>query len=641
MIQSFRRALKSWLMLGFLALAVIAIVVTGFGTGGVGGGQTGATGDAIATVGDEKILETEFADIVNRQLTRAREQQPELDMGRFLAGGVFEEILSQRIIGKALVFFGVEQGLAVSPRMIDREIAGIAAFRNVVGQFDPQIYQQALQAQGLTERQLRDDFRESLMQRQLMMPIAGGARVPQSLATQYASLLLERRRGTIGVVPSEAMSQGINPTDAEVNTYYRAQQLRYTVPERRVLRYAVLGPEQLGQAAQPSEQEIAAYYQQNGATYGARETRTLQQVVLQSEAEARSLAGRVRGGNLAQAAGGSLIDLGAQNREQFANVTSPQVANAVFTAADGAVVGPIRSELGWHVVKVSRINRTPARSLASARGEIVQQLSQRKLQEALGDLVNRIEEKIGEASFEEIVRDERLTLRETPAITAAGAAPGVQWQAPQELQPMLRSAFELDPEELEPIVETITANQRYALVSVARVIPAAPAPLQQIRQQVRADLIRQRASERAQAVAASIVAKINAGMPVRQAYAQAGMPLPAPQPVNARRLDIARGDQQVPPPLAMLFSIPQGRARQLQAPNGAGWFIVHLEQRTPGDARTEPGLAEATRTQFANVIGEEFAEQFARSVQGRVEVNRNQEAIQRTRQRLLGVGAAQ
>ena len=100
--------------------------------------------------------------------------------------------------------------------------------------------------------------------------------------------------------------------------------------------------------------------------------------------------------------------------------------------------------------------------------------------------------------------------------------------------------------------------------------------------------------------------------------------------------EISRGGQQVPPPLLALFTLPQGRARILPAPNGQGWFIVHHAQRTPGDASTQPALIATTRTEFTQSASEELAQQFARSIERQVGVERDEAAIQRSRARLIG-----
>lgn len=640
MASPFRKKITSWLVLGMLGLAVLAMVVTGFGTDGLGGVQP--TGQALASVSGRKVTETELSDQVNRAYRNAQQEQPELDLGTFVGGGAVEQILDQLIIGHALMAFGEDQGMVVSPRMIDKEIVNIPAFRNFAGQFDETTFRQALASQNITEAQLRDDIARSLMQRQLLLPIAASARIPEGMAREYAALLLERRQGSIGVVPSELMGRGIEPTPEEVAAFYRDNRSRFTIPERRVIRYALLGPDELGGAAQPTEQEIEAVYRQTPA-YRPQEKRRLQQVVLPDAAAARGFAQRLQGGAdflaAARQAGYSVEDvtLGAQTREQFAGLASPEAAQAAFSAAQGAVVGPVRSELGFHVIRVEAIESTPARPLASVRADIARQIQGSKRTEALGALINRVEDQLAEgASFEEVVRTERLTPLQTPPITATGQAPGQTWQLPEDVQPLLRGAFELPAEDPEPVVETLVPNERFALLSVGQVIPAAAPPLAQIRDEVRSALIGRRALDRARAVAASIVAKINSGASPQQAFAQAGNGLPAPQPVDVKRMEISQGGQRVPPPLAMLFSLPEGKARLLQAPGNAGWFVVHHRARTAGDPAEQPGLIEATRSQFSGMSGDELARQFARAVEMGMEVRRNEDAIRALRARLEG-----
>lgn len=645
MLSIFRRGLTAKIMLGVLAIAVFAIVVTGFGTDGMGGlGGTGGTGGGtLVSAGDQEITTAEMTDQVNRQLDRARQQNPELDLGTFFGGGAYEEILRQLVAQKAMLAFGEEAGIAASKRMIDGQIASIPAFKNLAGQFDQQAFRAAIQREGVSEDQLRRELAATLIERQILLPVAGSARVPQAMAVQYASLLLEQRSGTVGLVPAAAMGVGREPSDAEVAAFYRENQGRYTIPERRTLRYAVIGPEQVAAAARPTEAEIAAAYQAQAAKYGARETRTLSQVVLPDQAAARAFAAKLAGGtSFAQAAaqaGFSAADIavGEQTRQDFVRLTSDAIANAAFAAAQGTATQPIQSPLGWHVVRVDSINRIAATPLAAVRPELEQQIGQRKLGEALADKVARVEDALGGgSSFEEVARAEGLAIQETPPITATGQQPGVAgWQAPPEVAPLLKAAFDMDADE-DPVVETIVPNQRFAVMAIGRALPAAPPPLAQIAPVVKADLVRRRAADRAKAVATALVAKINAGVPAARAFAEARVKLPAPQPVSSRRLDIARPNQPVPPPLAMLFSLPKGKARLLAAPNGQGWFVVHLENTVPGNAGSAPGLVQATKTQFQQILGQEYAEQFTRAVEKRVNVKRDEEGIRTLKRQLQG-----
>ena len=640
------RKVRSWTMAGVLALALGAMVVTGFGTdgmGGMGGLAGGAGGDRIARVDGQAVGETELNDLINRQFAQARQQEPTLDMAAFLEMGAFDQLLDQLIVGRAIQVFGADQGLVVSQRMVDREIVNIPAFRNFAGQFDDATFRQALRAQNLDEGQLRDDIARSLMQRQLLMPVALGARVPEGMAREYANLLLERRTGTIGVVPAELLAEGIDPTPQEIQAFYTRNRTRFSIPERRVIRYAVIGPERIAEEARATDTEIAAYSRENQDEFGPRETRSLQQVVLQDQAAANAFIQRVRGGtNFAEAAsqagfGAQDIAFAGRSREQFAGETTPDVARAAFDAEQGAVVGPVRSELGFHVVRVESIERAEARPLQNVRAEIAAAIEQRKRADLMNALITRIEEGIADGSnIEQVAQANDLELTTTPPITAQGQVPGQVWSIPPQLAPLLRGAFEIDADDPEPVVEALEGDTRFAMVGVERVIAAAPPPLAQIQNEVRAALVRERALARAREIAQGIVERINGGTAPAAAFAAAQPRVPAPQAVDMRRLEISQGGQQVPPPLLALFSLPEGRARLVAAPGGAGWFVVHHATRTAGDAGEQPQLVATTRAEFSSSAAEEIAQQFARAVQTRSRVERNDDAIQRMRARLTG-----
>lgn len=634
MLSFFRSGITSKLMLVVLGIGLFAIVATGFGTGGTGGlGTLSAGGGArLAAAGSEELGTAEVTDQVRRQFDQARQQRPDLDMATFLAAGPYEEIVKQMVSLKALAAFAKDVGIGASKRQIDGEIASIPAFHNVAGKFDEATFRAALQRERVSEEMLRRDIAGGLLQRQLLLPIAASAQVPEGLASEYARLLLETRSGSVAFVPAAAFAGGTPPTDAEIAAFYRTNQGRYTVPERRVLKYATFGTAQAA-AARPTDAELQAFYRSNAAAYAAKETRTLSQVILPSRDAAQALAAKVAAGTsftvAAQAAGFAPSDtaVGAQSREQFARLSSPAIADAAFAAKQGAATAPIQSPLGWHVVHVDAVTPTPARTFADARSEIERQLTQQKTQEAAGALVNRIEDAIGDGqSFDEIVRAEKLTPMQTPPVTGAGAVSAGTPLPPQEVAPLLRAGFEMAPDE-DPVVETLKPNEQFALLAVGEVLPAAPAPLAEIRERVRGDFLRQRADARARTVANAITAKVNAGTALARAVAEAGVPLPAPKAVRAKRLDISRRNQEAPAPLVMMFSIPKGKARLLPAPEGAGWFVVHLSDITQGDLKTAPGLVQATRTQFGRVMGDEYAEQFARAIERSVKVKRDDAAI--------------
>jgi peptidyl-prolyl cis-trans isomerase D len=645
MLSIFRRGVTAKIMLVILGIGLFAIVVTGFGTGGGGlGDMTGQNAGTIVSVGDEQIGTRDVTRQVNRQVERAQQERPDFDVGAFVRAGLLDQTIDQMVSLAAAIEFAREQGISASRAMIDGEIARIPAFRNLAGQFDQAVFEQALAREKMSAADLRREVERELIQRQLMLPAAGAPFVPEKIAHQYASLLLESRTGMIGVVPTGAMAAGKEPTDAEVAAFYQKNIGRYTVPERRAIRYAVFGRDNVAAAAKATDAEIQAAYRENAATYSARETRVLSQVVLPDEAAAKAFAQKVAGGTAftqaAQQAGFGAADIavGEQTKEAYARLSSAPVANAAFGAAKGATVGPIRGPIGWHVVRVDDVKTTAARPLAAVRGELAARIEQQKAGAALGDLAGRIENAVGDgATFDEVVQREKLTVHETPPLTSGGLAPGAPgWQAPAEVRPLLQPAFEVEPNS-EPLVETLVPDQVFALFTVSNVVPAAAPPLAQIRDRVKADLAARNASERAKAVAASIASKINAGTPPAQAFAEAAVKLPAVQNVTAVRREISR-QGQVPPPLAMLFSLPRGKARTMAAPNGQGWFVVYLQNVVPGDASKEPGMTQAVRSQFGEIMSEEYWQQLTAAAKTRIKVKRNEDALKRLKQDLGGAG---
>jgi peptidyl-prolyl cis-trans isomerase D len=648
MLSFFRRGAMAKVALGILFLTLVAMVVTGFGTGGLGGlGELGGLSPATAAkVGGESITADELRENTQRQLERFRQQQPDLDMAQFIRRGALDEVLDQMISSAAIGDFANSVGIVATKKMVDAQIAAIPAFQDAAGKFNQNLFVMALQRERISEGQLRKEITSRLIERQVALPASGLAYVPQGLAFQYASLLLETRTGSVGAVPAKAMGAGNEPTDQEVADYYKRNIGRYTIPERRVIRYALFGTDTIGGAAKATDAEIEQAYKNDAATYAPRETRVLSQVVFQDEGQARAFAQKVASGTAfaaaAQQASRSAADiaLGAKSKDELAKLSSPAVANAVFAAQKGATVGPVRDPLGWHVVKVEEVKTLPGKPLAAVRGELAARIEAQKGQRLLADLAARLDRKVGDgASFDQVARDEKLAVVETPPVTAQGVAPDrPDWKAPPELAPLLKGASAMGANE-QPQIAPVVPNQKFALVSVSQVVAAAAPPLAKVQAQVKADLVAQRAADRARAVAQSVVSKINAGVAPAEAFRQANVALPAIQNLSATRRDVARQGQQVPPPLQVLFTLVRGKARMIPAPGNAGWLVVYLDKIVPGDASKEPGLPETVRSQFGSVMGDEYAQQLVSAIRSSVKIRRNEQAIGKLRSELGSGGA--
>jgi len=634
MISFFRRALSSWVALGILALVMIAFIVTGVERPGMFGGAS-ADSATIAKVDGQKIESAELLRRIQNQLEAMRRQQPDLDRASFVSAGGFEGVTEALINGRAIERWGKEQGFAVSKRLVDAQIAGMTAFHGVTGEFDETVMRNRLAQARISERELRADIAGELMRNQILTPAVALAPVPERLARPYATLLLEVREGNVGIIPFAAFADPKLPSDAEVAAAYKANIAAYTRPEARVLRYATFGLDQTTEQAAPTATEIEGYYRDNAAAYAARETRKLIQVITPNEAQAKSIAAEVRSGAqlwaAASKAGLESSTLDEQNRDGYAESAGAAVAAQAFAAAKGAVVGPVKGSFGWYVVRVEDVKAVPGKPLEQVRPEIVALLSKQKAQEALSELAGKIEDSIADgASFAEIAANNKLTIVETPALLSSGQPLDQKdWTAPAELPALIKNGFDASPDD-KPTVETIAQDEKYALLTVTKVIPPTPLPLEQVRNAVVRDLLIRRAAEKAKAVGDKITAAVNRGTPLARAITESGAKLPPPQPARARQIDIARAQQsgaQIPGPVRALFALQPGKAKLIPGDEGNVLFVTVLDKVIPGDLKTTPGLVAATQQELAKAAKNELGDQFIRAIGQDIDVKRYPEAL--------------
>jgi peptidyl-prolyl cis-trans isomerase D len=641
MISLFRRALSSWLVLGFLGLIMIAFIVTGIGTPG-GLDQLAGSSSAIARIGGEELSSREANQRIQARFDAERQQNPALDMAGYARTGVIDQTLEQVINSMAFAEFGSRHGMVVSKRLVDGEIASIPAFRGPAGNFDRTTFLAVLNQRKITEEMVRDDIAREKMLSAIMVPAAGAARAPLGLATPYAGLLLETRSGEIGFVPAAVFVGGAPPAEPEIAAFYQRNAARYTLPETRQIRYALFDRSRFADAAKATEAEIAAAYKANERQYAATEKRVFSQVIVPDQAKANAIAAAARAGTplaaAARANGGEATTLAPQDQSDFAGLATPSLAKAAFAQPQGTIIAPEKSGLGWHVIRVDAINRVPGKTLADMRAQLSSEVTARKLQGAMAEFITRIEDSVADgASFDDVVKAEGLTVVTTPPITGNGTAPRDPAFTPSpELAPVLRDAFNAEAED-DATVTTIVPNERYAFVDVDRVIPATPRPLSEIRDQVRNDVMIDRATRAARSAADAIAAKAGKGMALAAAIGEAGAKLPAPRGVSVRRMDIARAQPgTVPPTLALMFSMAAGKTKVLRSQEQPGWFIVRLEKITPGSAASEPGLLAATRNELGRAIGEEYVTQLASAIRKDIGVTKNEKAIAALKRSLTG-----
>jgi peptidyl-prolyl cis-trans isomerase D len=627
-IHSKYGAVFALLFLGIVAAAFIM----GDITNGKFGTALGGSGETVAKAGGQRLTLTQLQERVQRVFENARRANPGLQIGDFLAQGAAGQIYDQLVAAMTLKEYAKDQGVHISKRLVDAQIAQIPAFQDAAGNFSQENFRQLLLRERITEQALREDITREILERQMLAPLGLGVKLPDSIILPYASLLLEARQGTIAAIPAATFKDIKDPSDAQLGDYYRQNAARFTIPEQRRIRYAVIDSERFAQAAQPTDAEIAAAYNQNKASYAAKESRSFEQLILPSEAAAKTIAAQVKGGkSLAAAAQGSGLEtstLADQSREALTASSSAAVANAAFAAKQGDVVGPLRGSLGWVILRVSSVKATPARPLSAVRDEIAATVRSQKQKRLLSEFTGKIEDQIADGgSFEEVVKDNGLKLETTPFLIANGKQVDDQaYQVPADVRPLLAPVFQMSQDDDAQLVP-ITADQRYALAAPAEIRAAAPPPLDKVKPLVVAQYKLAQGNMKAKALAEQIRAKVAKGVKLSDAIAQAGVPLPAPQTVGGRRADLMREGQRPPAEVGILFSMPVNSVKTLAIGQDRGYFVVQLNGIKHGDAGGQTALIDQVRSQLSDVVGQEYGQQFERAVEKELGVKRNPAAV--------------
>jgi peptidyl-prolyl cis-trans isomerase D len=649
MLEFFRKIIGSRFgaIGGVLFLILIALAFAGSGVTNMlkGGGDAG---DAIAVVGDTKIEASTLRQAANAALQNVREQQPTVSMPAFVAGGQLELVLDNLIDRAAMLSWGKSHGIAVSDRLIDSEIAKLPAFQGPDGQFSQTLYRQIIQQRGISEAVIRNDMAETLAARQLLVPASFGASMPKSIALQYAQLLKETRVGTIAVIPAPLFAPAQPPSDAVLTGFYNLNRARFTRPERRAIRYAVLSADAI-KAAAPTDAEIAARYKTDAAKYAATELRTVTQLVMLSEGDAKAAAAAAATGTplaaLAQAKGLATANVGPVDKAALTTSTTPQIADAVFAAAKGATVGALRGPLGWMLFHVDVVTAKPARSLDQAKPEIAAAITAEKQHAALATSTSQIEDGFDKGtSLADAAKSLGLAVQQTPPLTADGNVYGQAGKtAPPELAKVMAAAFQMEQEHQAQLTE-IDPGKTFVLYEVAQITPSAPAPFAEIKQDVLGAYALEKGSAAAADAAKKVLAEVKKTGDLGKALASLGRPLPPPQAVTMNRDQLLamqqQSKQQVPPPLALMFSMAQGTTKLLAAPGNRGWYVVSLKTITPGQiAATDPVIAQASHD-LGQVLGNEYTDALRKAIRAEIGATRNEAAFGALKRELGGTAAA-
>jgi peptidyl-prolyl cis-trans isomerase D len=591
------------LFLGILVLLIFPSFVF-FGVQGYSSFSDGAN-TKVAEVDGRKITQVEWDAAHQRNIERFRQQMPTADVKLLDSPAVRLETLDGIVRERVLLAAAEHMHMGVSDERLQRVFSTdpqFAALRNP----DGSVNRDLLMAQGMSSEMFAQSLRQDLAMRQVLQGIGSTAVAPKAVVDPSLDALLQRRQVAYQRFDASAYRDKVNPSDADIEAFYKANQALFLTPEQARIEYVVLDLQALQKGLTASEDELRRYYTENASRFTQAEERRASHILVKAEkdmpaaerqkarAKADGLLEQLRKspGDFAELARKNSDDPGSAERggdlDYFGRgaMVKP-FEDAVFAMKSGEISNVVESDFGFHIIQLTGQRGGEKKSFDSVRAEIEielkKQLAQKRFAEDAEQFTNTVFEQPDslQPAIDKLKLEKRTaTVQRTPAPGATG---------PLASAKLLEAVFGNDAIRNKRNTNALeTGPNQLVSARVVEHLPARTLPLAEVKDQVRERLVIEQAAALARKEGMALLAQL-------QKSADAKLPETA---VIGRI-----GSQGVP--RSLIDAVLGADASKLPAPLGVdlgnqGYLVAQVTQVLPRD----PAVAneQTLQSQYAQAI---------------------------------------
>jgi len=392
---------------GLTAKIILGLVILTFALAGVGSYLSTPTEAVVAVVNGEDISQASYDQALQNE--RARMQQQFGEMYDTLAAdpaymASFRSDVLERVIDDTLQKqFARTLGLRVGDEQVRQTVTSLPEFQ-IDGVFSTERFNALLRQAGYQPAQFREMVREDLSTGQLMQGLVGSEFGLASEINLLLSLQQQTRDLRYFTINAATYAETVTVTDEMLQNYYQQNIARFMTPEQVAAEFVELSAATLAQDIEVTAQQVAEYYDANQARFGKAERREVAHIMLESEAENAEIAAK---------AGSLLTEL--QNGADFAELAKTHSADT-FSAENGGALGElvagqmdpafeaagfaltqqgqlsevIKSEFGYHIIKLTTFEPAVTQPLNEVRAEIEALIRQEQATALFYDLQQRL-----------------------------------------------------------------------------------------------------------------------------------------------------------------------------------------------------------------------------------------------------------
>lgn len=473
----------------------------------------------IVEVGDEEISQNLFQQQLLNAQARERERNPSLANSDVLNGDFFKRRVLQDLINRAALRDIAEKQ---NYRIGDKQLAELIKSSNLFqkdGKFDQTAYETYLQTQLFSKNQFENNVRSDSRMNQVTTGFQESALVLPDEVRELLEIQAEQRTFDLITINKSDFVDGIIVTDEEVKEYYDANTDNFSNPDQVSITYVELDIESLAANITVTEQEVRDVYNDNVESFVSQESRTTRHILLSTGGsskdadqlnKAEKLAAELKAGaDFAELAKANSQDPGSANQGGLLGDIElgqmvPEFEEAAFGLAEGQISEPIKTQFGYHIIEVQKINGSEPQSFEEVRFDLELEERDRKAEEALSEKVEQLRNLVFEQpdSLEIAAKDLGVQLKTSALFSRAqgqGIASNELIRAAAFSEQVFQDGINSEPIEL--------SNNRYVALRKDKFVASAAKPIAEVSEQIKAILVDQRSSLAAENQGASVLEK--------------------------------------------------------------------------------------------------------------------------------------
>ena len=544
---------------------------------------------AVATVGSRDIRADTLQTALEPAVERLRAQfGGVLDPAQVKQLGVLDAVLDQIIDRELLDQEAQRLRLDLSDDVIRTAIMSNPAFIGPDGKFDRNQFSQILAANHLTEEGLVARIRQEIPRGDLLQALTAGVVVPPPVVDAIYRYRNEKRIADVVAIPLTAAANIPAPTDEQLQKFYDAHPDMFRAEEYRGFTLASLSTADLEGDIKIDDARLKSAYDDRKDDFVIPERRDLQQILAPTEEKAKAAEAALAAGQdfqkvAAEIAGQdpSTIDLGSVKADDLPK----PLADAAFDLPLDKPSEPIKTELGWHILKVVKIEQPQTQTFDQAKDQLSKQLVAEEAADKLDKIGNEADDALaGGTSLEDVAKKHGLKLTTIDNTDLSGRdIDGKPIVLPVDSKEVLKTAFDANANETSRM--SAIGDTAIFAVRVDKVVEPKLKPLGEVKDHVIAGWQAEQKKDAVKKIADDLVAAVTAGTPLAQAASAKGLTVTTSPPLSRR----PEGSSPVPAAVIVkLFSAKIGDT--VSAEDAGGAYVAQLKDIKVPDA---PGEAEA------------------------------------------------